>query len=169
MKAKRPVSVWIVLILLGFTDLYLLGLTKAFIYFYASGHSRVSGPAAFVIGALIRIGLVVLIGWTVFAVARGRNAGRIIALVLLVSLCGFFLYASAHPPKHPVAGMRPYKYKNAAEQGGANIMDIMVFAGFTVLFFRFGFSQRSRRFFATHKGETVVASGTGKNAAAAGE
>jgi hypothetical protein len=168
-EAKRPLSVWIVLVILGFTELFLLVTIAGFIYLYLSGRSGVSGPAAFVVGVLIRIGLIVVTGWTVFAVARGRNTGKIIALGLLVSLCGVILYSSANPPQHPVAGMQPYKYKNSAEEGVANIIDIVVFTGFSVLFFRFGFSQRSRRFFATHKGETVVASETGQSAAAAGE
>lgn len=136
---RRPLSVWVVLILLGIIAICLIYFLAGFVYFYAIGRSLVHSMLYFALGVLLRILLAVVATWTLVGVAQRMNWGRIAGLGLIASTYLFWIYINM---KHPV------HYANAAQRGGADILDILIFAFYTVLFYKFGFGRKSRLYFA---------------------
>jgi hypothetical protein len=135
---KRPLSVWIVLILLS---LGAMGVAYGSADFYFSGgigRQDVPSGSDFTSIVMGRVVLAGLITWTVVAVARRQAGGRTGAMLLIALVSGFFIFANEyHPPQ----------YANKAESFEADLIVFLVFVFSATLLFRFGFGKNSRRYF----------------------
>ena len=137
MRSKAPLSVWLVQIVLTLTALCCLYVPFELLM---RGTSIAVSSGAF----LIVSGCTTFLGVTMIAIAKRRQYGRVLGLVALMAIYAFMVYVSLNPPPPSRGGYVP---QSPAEEGWRNILDIIAFAFFSVLFFRFGFSKRSRAFF----------------------
>lgn len=151
---KRPLSVWTVLVVLSLVCLIML---PAIFTFMIYGFSRLWGSSLppmqvvlFYLEFAIKVGLVGFFIWTVIEIARGIPRGRWMGLIALAILFAGLLY-NVFNPTPAGQGLPKFDIKPGAEAVGAEFGKILVFVGLAVLFYRFGFSERSREFFSVAK------------------
>jgi hypothetical protein len=151
-RVKRPLSVWFVQILFA---LVLLVLIPALLIGAISSFDqlvRLAPPMRVVLLYLGELGLKIAIT-AFFALAsisiwQRKPSGRVLGLVGMIIIFSFLAYTQIYPP--PSSGVvLDISYDNAAQRGWASIFGVFLFISFWVLFWRFGFTQRTREFFHT--------------------
>ena len=147
---KRPLSVWIVQILLSIAFLVLIpGLFAWTVSGFTSLWNSSRPPlhvALFYAEFLIKIGLVAFLMLSVVAIGKRWPKARMMGLIALLILFVLVVYGQFNPT--PAGkGLPKFELSSPAERGGASIAALLMFVGFWALFLRFGFSAKSRRFF----------------------
>ena len=94
----------------------------------------------------IQMSFFVFFVFSIFAIGKRQPKNRITGLVALLILFAVVTYSKLNPMP-PGQGLPKFELNSQAEQGGALIANVLMFVGFWVLFFRFGFSEKSRKFF----------------------
>jgi heme-degrading monooxygenase HmoA len=147
---KRPPPVWTTQILLSFFFLLSLpGLfvwtTRVFLSLWGSAKPPVDS-LLFLGEYFIRLALVGFLAFSVIAIWKRWSRARIIGLTALLLVFVVVLYSKLNPMP-PGQGLPEFELRTPAQQGGALIADALMFVGFWALWIRFGFSDKSRRFF----------------------
>ena len=147
---KRPLSVWIVQILLSIPCLIALpvlfswpGMTLR--NFWGSSRSP-TDFLLFLLAFAVEFGVVAFFVTSIFAIAKRWKKSRVMGIVALLMLFSIVVYSklTALPSGQ---GFPKYTLNSAAERGGADVANIVMFIGFWILFYRFGFSKKARSFF----------------------
>jgi len=147
---KRPLSVWLVQILLSLVSLIMLSILVArtvvmFRYLWGSSPPPMEVLLAFAI-LLTNIGIIGFFLLTVFAIEKRWSRSRIMGLAALLILFALFIYRRLSPLP-PGQGLSRMTYDTPGERGMAFILDVLLFIGYWLLFLRFGFSKKAREFF----------------------
>jgi hypothetical protein len=150
MPMKRPISVWLVQILLSLICVVVLpGLLTWTVVTFRSLWESTRPPAEVLLfygDFLARVGVLGFFGLSVFAIARRWPKSRLMGLGALIIVVALFTYGRLNPT--PAGqGLPRMQYDTPAERGGAFVLDVLFFIGLWILFFRFGFSEKARSFF----------------------
>jgi hypothetical protein len=147
---KRPPSVWITLILLSIVSLlFLPALFTWTAHLFDSLWGSSQPPVnvwLFLAGFVLRLAACGFLVFSIIAIWKRWRQARIVGLAALLLVFALVAYAKLNPLP-PGQGLPKPEFNSPAEQGGAFIMDQLAFVAFWILWFRFGFSAGSRRFF----------------------
>jgi hypothetical protein len=144
---KRPLSVWVTLALLTVACIIA---TPATLFWTVSMFSSLRGnnnPPLEILLLIAEFAIrLSLLGFLTISVAaifkcspRSRSLGLMALLLVFVLVLMSKLWTTLHAPV--------FQYNSPAEKGGAFIVDVLLFIGFWILWFRYGFSKKSRLYF----------------------
>ncbi|HEY8102723.1 MAG TPA: hypothetical protein VIF82_18440 [Burkholderiaceae bacterium] len=148
---KRPLSVWITLILLTIALIVAIpatfyGLYKSFGFLAAN--FNLNSMLHFSGDLLLRLALIVPVLIVPVLAVRGiiqrTKIGRLAGIVSLIMYFILIIIGSYLPNQGPIHRL---EYSNAAQRSGGEMANIVGAIAFFILQFRFGFSNNSKKYF----------------------
>lgn len=147
---KRPLSVWIVQVLISVTCLiFLPALLTWTMFTFTSLWASPRPPMSviiFLVEFSIRFGVLCFLACSIFALAKRWPKCRLMGLAALMLLFALVAYSKFNSLSSG-QGLPKFQLTSQAERGGAFIANIVMFIVFWILFFQFGFSKKAREYF----------------------
>lgn len=150
---KRPLCVWIVIIILAwfiFSCLFPLMFWTAFSFHLLTSPYNPDGMIFFYLGYFLRGGIFALAIWALIAIVKPRKHARLLGAMALLGVFIMNVISKSLPIINGVV-VAPLEYSNDAQRGGALIAQIILILWYWIIFLRFIFSKRARNWFAHHK------------------